>query len=185
MDYIEYKQLFEKILNDPRPAPPYDNEMYLDYTKLNRSRMKRWDKQLTLDEHLVSCLKKISSPQHWVIITEPWCGDAAHIVPFLIRMTAQNERITYELQLRDSEPFLIQNYLTAGAKSIPKLIVRDESGKDIFTWGPRPEGAQELMEKMKTDNADFETIKMLLQNWYNADKGRSVCREITEYYCRD
>ncbi|MBL7737291.1 MAG: thioredoxin family protein [Chitinophagaceae bacterium] len=182
MDYIEYKRLFDAILESTNPAPPYDNDMYLDYTRLNRSRMKRWDKQLALDEELVSRLKKIDAPQHWIIITEPWCGDAAHLVPFLIRMAEQNEYISYDLQLRDSAPFLIERYLTAGAKSIPKLIVRNESGNDIFSWGPRPSGAQELMKKMQADNADFETIKIGLQNWYNADKGRALCREIIEYF---
>lgn len=185
MDYIEYKRLFDSILEDPAPAFPYDDDMYLDYTKLNRSRMKRWDKQLVLDERLVFYLKKITSPQHWIIITEPWCGDAAHIVPFFIRMAEQNEQVTYDMQLRDSEPFLIESYLTKGTKSIPKLIARDENGRDIFTWGPRPKGAQELLDKMKAGNADFETIKIALQNWYNDDKGVSLCRELTELFKTD
>jgi len=144
--------------------------------------MKRWDKHMKLDENLVSRLKQITSPQHWIILTEPWCGDAAHIVPFLIRMTEQNTHITYDLQLRDSEPFLIESYLTNGTRSIPKLIVRNGQDNDLFTWGPRPEGAQQLMNRMKAGNADFETTKIALQNWYNNDKGISLCGELANLF---
>ena len=129
MNYTEYKRLFDEILDNSQRNPPYDDEIYLNYTKLNRSRVRRWEKQLVLDENLILLLKEISSPQYWLIITEPWCGDAAHIVPFLIQMTELTDYISYDIQLRDSEPFLIENYLTKGSKSIPKLIVRNEEGK--------------------------------------------------------
>lgn len=182
MNYTDYKQLFDRILDNPDPAYPYDDAMYLDYTRLNRSRMKRWDKQMKPDENLVSRIKQIASPQHWIIITEPWCGDAAHIVPFLVRLAEQSDLISYDIQLRDREPFLIESYLTNGTKSIPKLIVRNADGNDIFSWGPRPMGAQELMNTMKEDKADFETVKIALQNWYNSDKGSSLYTELRAYF---
>lgn len=180
MNYQEYKDLYEEIFKDPQP--PYTESDYMTYTKVNVARMKRWDKTMQLDEELVGKLKSLGEKQHWIIIVEPWCGDAAHILPFLVRLAEQTERITYDLQLRDSEPFLINSYLTNGGKSIPKLIVRDENGKDIFTWGPRPKGAQELMEELKSEDADFETIKLKLQGWYNSDKGESVFKELLKFY---
>lgn len=182
MNYSNYSQLFDAILGKAVPASPYDDAMYLDYTKLNRSRMKRWDNQLKLDENLVSRIRQISSPQHWIIITEPWCGDAAHIIPFLVRLAEQNPLISYDIQLQNSHLFLIDSYLTNGTKSIPKFIVRDESGNDLLVWGPRPKGAQELMDRMKADNADFETTKIALQHWYNEDKGVSLCKELIEHF---
>ncbi len=181
MNYLAYKTLFEEILSAETPASPYDKPDYLNYTKLNQSRMKRWDKHLVLSDSILSKLQEITSPQHWIIITEPWCGDAAHIVPFLIKITEQNPLLTYEIQLRDSEPFLIEKYLTNGtSKSIPKLIARDESGNDLFVWGPRPEGAHQLMEELKAENADFETVKIKLQNWYNDNKGEEICHELAQ-----
>lgn len=182
MNYSDYSRLFDVILDTGVPAPPYDNAMYLDYTRLNRSRMKRWDRQLKLDENLVSRIRRISSPQHWIIITEPWCGDAAHIIPFLVRLAGQNDLISCDIQLRDSPPSLIDGYLTNGTKGIPKFIVRNDSGKDLFNWGPRPKGAQELLDKMKADHADYETTKIALQNWYNKDKGVSLFNELIEYF---
>jgi microcystin degradation protein MlrC len=46
MNYLAYKTLFEEILSAETPAAPYDKPDYLNYTKLNQSRMKRWDKHL-------------------------------------------------------------------------------------------------------------------------------------------
>ncbi len=180
MNYTEYKNLFDEILNSSAPPAPYNDEAYLSYTKLNRSRMNRWDKQMQLDDGLVSAIRNEKAIRKWIIITEPWCGDAAHIVPFLVKLAEQGENISYEILLRDKEPFLIENYLTNGTRSIPKLIVRDENGKDIFTWGPRPAGAQKLVEELKATGADFEATKIALQNWYNEDKGSSVFSELKQ-----
>ena len=178
MNYAQYKQLYDEILADPNPKAPYDNPDYQHYTQLNRSRMKRWDKQLTIADPLLRTLQQLDRPQHWIILSEPWCGDAAHSVPFLMAMTQQNKVISYDIQLRDSPPFLIEHYLTRGSKSIPKLIVRDAQGTDLFTWGPRPKPIQQLMEEMKAAGNDMESIILAMQNWYNEDQGRSLCAEL-------
>lgn len=174
----EYLNRFQTILTQAKPEAPYDSPDYIDYTKLNLSRMKRWLTKMDINEELQEIIKNISGKQHWIIITEPWCGDAAHSVPFMIRLAELNPNITYELQYRDSEPFLIEEYLTKGTRSIPKLIVRDESGEDLFTWGPRPGGAQELLTSLQANEADMEDMIMALQQWYNLDKGASFQQEI-------
>ncbi|MBX2887116.1 MAG: thioredoxin family protein [Ferruginibacter sp.] len=182
MNYNKYTETAEKILNESNPPEPYNDPAFMEYVKLNRSRMKRWETHGILSEGLIEGLKKIKSRQHWIIISEPWCGDAAHIVPFIVKAANQNNLISYDIQLRDAEPFLINNYLTNGSKSIPMLIVRDENNKDMFVWGPRPKAAQLVMEKMKAENADFETIKIALQNWYNKDKGVEICKELSAHF---
>src|SRR3954466_10960721 len=138
MNYKEYLLLFEQIVNNENPWPPYDKPNYLNYTKLNLSRMSRWMKTMQLDETLVEMLKNMNRKQHWIIIVEPWCGDVVHLLPFLVRVAEQSPCITYDLQLRDSEPFIINSYLTRSSKSIPKLIIQSADGYDLFTWGPRP-----------------------------------------------
>lgn len=178
MNYQDYLQLFNHILSDDNPQAPYDDADYLNYTKLNASRIKRWDKTLGLDSELVDLVKKINHKQHWIIIAEPWCGDAAHILPFLIRVIGLNDLISYDIQLRDKYPFLIDDYLTNGSKSIPKLIVRNEQGEDLMTWGPRPKGAEDVVLDLKSKNADFEQMKIELQNWYNDDKGNEIQKEL-------
>lgn len=180
MDFSTYDGLFDTILKASQPTAPYDKPAYQDYTKLNASRQSRWMKKGELLPQAVDAVRSIKEEQHWILITEHWCGDAAHNVPFIARLAAENPLIQLEIQLRDQPPHLIEDYLTNGGKSIPKLIVRDKQGRDLFTWGPRPEPAQDLMLKMKEQDLDFEEQKIQLQNWYNADKGRTLQEELIQ-----
>ncbi len=180
MNYNEYRDLFDTILTSLNPIAPYNDSHYVDYTKLNKARMRRWDGHMELNGELVNKLKSIQQPQHWIIITEHWCGDAAHSVPFLCMMAELNPLFTYEIQLRDAEPFLINNYLTNGSKGIPKLIVRNENGEDLYTWGPRPAELQIIRDRLMAEGVDLDDVKTEMQKWYNNDKGRAICKEILE-----
>lgn len=180
MNFTDYLQLFENILQDADPKAPYNNPDYLNYTKLNWSRQQRWLKTGVITDAMATAVQNITTPQQWVIITEPWCGDAAHIVPFLYKTAALNPLITIDIQLRDTPPFLIEQYLTNSTKSIPKLIIRDNDGNDMAVWGPRPAGCQVLYDRLKAEKADFERMKIELQQWYNEDKGSSLQAELLE-----
>lgn len=180
MTFQEYLQFFEAIISTPsdKQTAPYDNADYIDYTRLNWSRMNRWLKTARLSEELIAQIKQIDAPQHWIVITEPWCGDAAHCVPFIELISRENPLITVTYELRDSAPFRINSYLTNGTKSIPKLVIRDSEGTDIGVWGPRPEGCQQVYARLLAEKATFETIKTEIQNWYNANKGVEIQQEL-------
>lgn len=180
MDFSTYKVFFKAVLDSAKQLPPYDNPDYFNYTRLNWSRQHRWLSTGQLDESLVKKIKAISSPQEWLVITEPWCGDAAHCLPFIYLLSEQNPLVKLDIQLRDSEPFLIEQYLTRGSKSVPKLIIRDENGQDLLVWGPRPAKSQELYDRLKAEQADDEELKLQLQWWYNEDKGVSLQQELFE-----
>lgn len=180
MDFQQYQQYFQDILSNPNAPAPYNNIDYLDYTKLNWARQERWLKTGVIDPHLAAVIADIKNVQQWIIITEPWCGDAAHTVPFIHLLTQLNPLITVSYQLRDAEPFLIDQYLTNGGKAIPKLIIRDEAANDLVNWGPRPAACQVIYSSLTADKADFDTIKTALQKWYNQDKGVSFQLELIE-----
>ena len=180
MDFQSYLQYFQSILSDASPAAPYNDAHYLDYTKLNLVRMKRWMKTAELSADILTAANNITEPRQWIVITEPWCGDAAHIVPFIEMAAAVNPLVTVSYELRDSEPYRIENYLTNGSKSIPRLIIRDETGKDLGVWGPRPAGCHQLYQRLISEKAEFETVKAELQKWYNNDQGREIQKELAE-----
>ncbi len=180
MDFPTYKVYFKAILEGGNQLAPYNDPDYLNYTKLNWSRQERWLKKAQLNEQLLERIKSINQIQHWIVITEPWCGDAAHSLPILYMLSQHNPLIKLDIQLRDSEPFLINQYLTRGGKSVPKLIIRDESGSDLLVWGPRPEASQILYDKLKAQQAGDEELKLQLQWWYNEDKGERMQQELLE-----
>jgi hypothetical protein len=177
MNYTEYLHFTEQVLSGPEYPAPYDNPAYLEYGRLGLSRMNRWNKVLTLHDALIQLILKIGRPQTWIVITEPWCGDAAPMLPYIARFSEVNPLILLDIQLRDQPPFLIEQYLTNSGKSIPKLVVRDADGLDLFTWGPRPEPARALVERLNAEGADKSTVIVELQNWYNADKGAAMQEE--------
>ncbi|RYE19420.1 MAG: thioredoxin family protein [Sphingobacteriales bacterium] len=186
MTYKEYHSYFESILQKDlsEQEAPYDNPDYLDYTKLNFSRMNRWFKTGKMQETLLQTLAGITAPQQWIVITEPWCGDAAHNIPFIEMAAASNPNITVSYVLRDTEPTIIDQYLTNGTKSIPKLIVRDAQGNDLTTWGPRPAACQTVYTSLLQEKADFSRVKLEIQNWYNANKGVDVQEELRQVFSK-
>jgi hypothetical protein len=182
MDFQQYQLHFQSIINSDQPKPPYNEPDYLNYAKLNWSRQQRWIKVAQLNPDLVALVKRIDTPQQWIVITEPWCGDAAHTVPFIFMLSQQNPLINLDIQLRDTEPYLIDSYLSGQSKSIPKFVIRDMEGKDLLVWGPRPAESQVLFDQLKASGADFEEYKIQLQHWYNKDKGVSFQEEIVQQF---
>ncbi len=182
MTFQEYLNYFQSIIDksNGEQAAPYDNTDYIEYTRMNWSRMNRWLKTGKLSAELSEYIKSIAEPQEWIVITEPWCGDAAHSVPFIHMLAGLNPLIRVEYELRDSEPLRINDYLTNGTKSIPKVIFRNASGADLAVWGPRPAGCQEVYSRLTAEKADFETVKTEIQKWYNADKGVEMQEEMLE-----
>ncbi len=178
INWYEYLSSFEDILNRKLTKKPYDNEAYIEYVKLNKSRMNRWLRTGLLKGSTQQTIEKIREVQNWYIITEPWCGDAAHSVPFIYLLSELNQNIKLTLILRDSEPEWIERYLTNGSRSIPKLIVRNNYDEDLFTWGPRPKECQLLISELKKQHISDEDIKTRAQEWYNKNKGISLQEEI-------
>jgi hypothetical protein len=182
MNFSEYLSVFEDVLAGKITKTPYDDAHFLEYVKLNTSRTHRWMKKGILTPETQSIVQSISEKQTWVIIAEPWCGDAAQIVPFIVRMAELNPLIHLEIKLRDSDNSEIDNYLTNGGKSIPKLIIRDKDGKDLIVWGPRPLEFQQLFDTGKGLGLDLNEQKIELQKWYNEDEGKLIQKEICSLF---
>lgn len=178
MTFTDYHQEFDTILAGENTDKPYDDSHFMEYVKLNNSRQNRWLKKGILSPKTISTIQSISTKQKWVLITEPWCGDAAHNVPFIVKMAELNPNISLTIQFRDSDNSEIDKYLTNGGKSIPILIVRNESDEDLFIWGPRPEACQLLFHNLKADNLSIDEQKVALQQWYNENQGIAIQDEI-------
>lgn len=177
MSWEQYLSRFDEILSGAEQEAPYNDPHFLEYTRLNRQRMNRWLNTAVLSEDTKKALEQIGQEQHWVLITEPWCGDAAHSVPIIALMALHNPKIRLDIQLRDSGSE-IEQYLTNGGKAVPVLIIRNTEGKDLGVWGPRPGACQQVFLQMKREGLSLEEQKVKLQQWYNADKALSIQQEI-------
>lgn len=177
--YTDYRTLVSKLISEGKSTGNEQSADLLHYSELNEVRMKRLEKTLKLDLEVEKALQNLKSKQTWLVISEGWCGDAAQILPIIKLMSEASENIDLKLVLRDENEELINLFLTNGAKSIPKLLLLDESFNLINHWGPRPEGAKNLIIEYKAKHGIVdEAAKIALQKWYLDDKGISTMKEI-------
>jgi hypothetical protein len=177
--YTEYRNIVSKLISEGKSTGKEQSADLLHYSELNEVRMKRLEKTLKLDLEVEKALQNLKSKQTWLVISEGWCGDAAQILPIIKLMSEASENLDLKLVFRDENEELINLFLTNGAKSIPKLLLLDEAFNLINHWGPRPEGAKNLIIEYKANHGIVdEAAKTALQKWYLDDKGISTMKEI-------
>ncbi|MCX2718235.1 thioredoxin family protein [Lentiprolixibacter aurantiacus] len=153
---------------------------YINYTLLNNRRMKRWDKTLKITDEQMKGIKAFSGKVIWLVLTESWCGDAAHTIPAMNKIAELNPGIDLKILQRDEHPKLMDHFLTNGARSIPKLIMLDANSLEVKgEWGPRPAVAGKMVAHYKKEHGKLTAeFREELQNWYNKDKGQETFNEL-------
>jgi hypothetical protein len=183
IDMKEYLDIIKALLKENKTTGGNHSEAMLHYSKMNLSRMKRWMKAGVMNPELEEAVKAISEPQTWVVLTEAWCGDAAHTVPFMALLAELNPNITLDIKMRDENLDLMDKYLTKGGRSIPKMIAFNASEQEVFNWGPRPKKMQEAFYEMKELNLPYSEVSESLQKMYNKDKGILFQEEFLGLLC--
>ena len=181
--YIEYRKLVTDLLRENKSTGHEQSEALTHYSSLNEARMHRLDKTMKIMPEVVSRLQALEQEYIWIVISEGWCGDAAQLLPIFDKMAEQSAgKIDLRIVLRDDNEELMNHFLTNKAKSIPKLIViNKETSSALAHWGPRPNGAVELIANYKKEHGVIdETIKADLQLWYLHDKGLSTQSELID-----
>lgn len=145
MPYSTYRQLISDLLLQNKTTGPDQSEKMVEYAKVNLHRIKRLEKTIKIDAELDNKLKEIKTTQTVIAITEGWCGDAAQNLPLFDLISQKYDQIKLYAVLRDENPEIMDNYLSNGARAIPKIIWFKSSLEEKFTWGPRPAAAQELI----------------------------------------
>ena len=183
--YQEYRDLVKALVVQESTSGNEKTENLVEYTRLNDRRMKRWDKTLKVSHDFKTKIAEFKEKVTWLVITESWCGDAAHIMPAINKVAELNENISFKTVLRDENEALMNLFLTNGSKSVPKLVMIDDaSGEVVSTFGPRPNVATQLVNDYKAEfGALTPEFKQDLQVWYNNDKGESTIEDLTQMLC--
>lgn len=181
LDYNTFFNWTAELASKQETSGLDQTEEQKEFTQLNFKRMERWNKTFSLSEESISVIQKLSSPQKWYVITETWCGDSAQNLPIIAKIAeASNGKISLSIMLRDENPEWMNKYLTNGSRSVPKLIAFNNSGEELFTWGPRPEAAMEITRHWQAnkDTISKEEFHLQLHGFYAKNKGVEVEREI-------
>ena len=182
--YPTYRKIVAELIAQGKSTGHDQSEALLHYSELNETRMHRLEKTIEITDDVKAKLQNIEKKYIWLVLSEGWCGDAAQILPVIYKMAELTNQIELKIALRDDNDALMQHFLTNGGKAIPKLFILDSDTSEIIAdWGPRPNGAKQLILDYKaTHGVIDETAKVELQKWYLHDKGISIQNEIMELH---
>ena len=177
--YEEYRSIVEQLLELDMSTGENHSEDMLNYTRINVSRMRRLEKTAKLNQELCFALAT-TQPQKWMVLVEGWCGDAAQSLPWIAEMANASDKIDLHILFRDKNLDTMDQFLTNGGRSIPKLIALNEQDEVVFTWGPRPQKLQDIRTEMLEQNQSKEEINKAIHTWYPKNKGQELQREFLE-----
>jgi len=179
-DYSGYRKHVSDLLAEGLSTGTTQSEALTHYSTLNEVRMNRLDKTVTIPQEFINRLALLKKEHILLVISEGWCGDAAQILPVIYKLAVANTALNLRIVLRDDNAALMDEYLTNGSRSIPKLVVVEKDSLIArATWGPRPHDAAQLIADYKaTYGLINEEAKTALQKWYLHDKGHSTMEEI-------
>lgn len=178
MDYKGYMDLAVQLVAENRTTGPNQSEAMLHYTKLNLKRMQRLNRSAQPSKILLDTVRNIPFRMRWMVITEPWCGDAAQNIPLIANTAAQSTNVDLALVLRDENVDYMDHFTTHGARSIPKLIIYPETEDRVLAqWGPRPAPVQEKVvayKQMIEERPTFEDFSTEIHQWYHRDANKTL-----------
>jgi len=183
LSYEAYRKKVSDLLEEGKSTGPNQSEDLLHYSTLNDARMNRLDKKTKLTNSTIEALKNTKEKQTWLLITEGWCGDAAQISPVINKMSLESDKVDLKVVLRDENEDLMNQFLTNGSKSIPKLVVLNEENEVVSSWGPRPSIATKMVNDYKAKHGGLDAdFKRDLQVWYNKNKGESIQEDLVSFF---
>lgn len=180
ISYQDYRSVVHDLVEENSTSGLEKTEALANYTMLNDRRMKRWDKTINISVEIQDRLSKFQGNVTWLVITESWCGDAAHVIPVLNKIAELSENIDLKLVFRDENEALMDQFLTNGGRAIAKLIMIDNvAGEVVNTFGPRPSEATQMVNDYKAKHGALTAeFKEELQVWYNKNKGQNIIDDL-------
>lgn len=130
-----------------------------------------------VDEEYVRRVSALPGHWHLLVLSEDWCGDAVNTVPIVARLAERCPNLDLRVLARDENPDIMDAHLTGTSRSIPVIIVLDDTFAERGWWGPRPtvlqhwvSGQGQLLEK----SARYREAR----TWYARDRGRTTLGEV-------
>ena len=134
----------------------------------------------TVPDDLVERAAALAHRWRLLALTEDWCGDAVNILPVIARLAERApDRLALRCLDRDRHLDVMDNHLTDGARSIPKVLALDHAGSVAASWGPRPAELQTWVYREGRTLVREERYKRV-RRWYARDKGAGTLRELLD-----
>ncbi len=182
-NYKSYKEKVVSLFKHGLVTGADQSESLLHTTGMNLHRMNRHDAKSKLSDQLLELASQVERKMSWFLLIEGWCADGSQNVPIIAKIAEAFPGVELKILFRDENPEIMNQYLTNGGKSVPKLICFDaETNIELGTWGPRPKVIQEKVMAYKKEHPvmDKNEFASNLHKWYAKDKTQSVQTEFVE-----
>lgn len=159
----------------------YDGALTLDQfvaqAATNHDLWLTFAKRAVPDADLLARVNRLSARRHLLVLLEHWCGDAVNTIPALSALAAASDTLDRRILTRDANPDLMDAHLTGGTRSIPVVIVLDESYHERGWWGPRPAPLQSWVRaegQALEKSARYREVR----RWYARDRAQTTLAEV-------
>ena len=178
--YNQYRDFIQQLVENQYTSGKEKTEERINFTLLNDRRMKRLEKTIIVSDDIQKKLSQFKMNVTWLVVVETWCADGAQVLPVLNKMAELNNGIDLKIVLRDDNETLMDQFLTNGARAIPKLIMIDKQTEEVIgTYGPRPSTVTKIVEDFKQLHGKItHEFKEDIQRWYNKDKGQTIMEDL-------
>jgi len=180
LTYDAYTEAWEEKLKRSMAELSADERRYQHYARYNWKRAEAVEQEYTASEVLRELMNTIDTPQLWMVLTDDWCGDSAFSLPIIARAASLSDHVTLRILRRDDNLDIMDQYLTGGSRSVPKLVAFSEDGDELFEWGPRPADAAALREGLIAEGAEGKDVVEPLITWYEDGGYEDVEEELID-----
>ncbi len=182
--YREFLEWSKELTDAEQTSGPQQESHLIEYTALNHTRMERIEKRAKLNDELENKIDQIENPQHWVFLTETWCGDSAQNLPVIGKASEYaGDKIQLTIALRDQNTHLIEQYIPTLGMAIPRILALDEDDELLAQWGSRPQPAQAFIDKWKAnpETVSKKAVQKEMQLWYAKNKHQALQQELITF----
>ena len=152
-------------------------EQYLATARKNQELWRDVYRLAAIPPGMAERINAVRRPRHLLVLVEDWCGDAVNVVPPVVRLAEQAERLDVRLLGRDANPDIMDAHLTNGSRSIPVVMVLDDQLAECGWWGPRPRDLQRWVIDVGLAMPSAERYRHI-RAWYARDRARTTLDEI-------
>ena len=83
--YADYRNHITNLLKEGKSTGNLQSTDLTHYSELNETRMNRLEKTINIGIDYVQKLQNLKREYIWLVISEGWCGDAAQILPVILK----------------------------------------------------------------------------------------------------
>ncbi len=154
------------------------------YSKYNLERQERVEELWSPSQAFQAAVKALTGPADWLFITDDWCVDSAYSLPMVKWASDRHENITLRILLKDDHPEVMEQFLTNGKRSIPKLAHIQPDGTVDFVWGPQPDAIRDIRQELMDSGAEGRIVSSTTVDWYAEEGWLEVEKELTEVFSK-